>query len=178
MEMDDPESGATRHGMKKTKRPDDTFFVLNYSIIAVLNLVQFSLTTYGRHKLDTDYDHDDDLISNWDALKFCLAVACLTWVALLYGIIRRFSKYDFFPCFTMRKDWDQVVVQAIIWILQLSAAATQTAFVNDYFHCVVACDYLNRGSHDRNVAYAVFAWLLWLAWTPQLFWSLWDSRRR
>jgi hypothetical protein len=79
----------------------------------------------------------------------------------VYGIIRRFSEYDFFPCFALKKDWDQVVVQAIIWILQLSAAATQTAFVNDYFHCGVDCDYLNRGSHSRNVAYAVFAWLLW-----------------
>jgi hypothetical protein len=28
----------------------------------------------GRHKLDTDTDHDDLRFANWDALKFCLAV--------------------------------------------------------------------------------------------------------
>lgn len=50
MERDDPELGATQHGWKRTERPDDTFFVINYIIIAVLNLVQFSLTIYGMYR--------------------------------------------------------------------------------------------------------------------------------
>jgi hypothetical protein len=35
----------------------------------------------GRHKLDTDHDNGDYRFSNWDALKFCLAVVspdCVT----------------------------------------------------------------------------------------------------
>lgn len=64
------------------------------------------------------------------------------------------------------KKWDQVIANATIWILQLVAAADQTAFVNDYFHCVEVCDSLNSGSYSRNVAYAVFAWLLWYVRSP------------
>ena len=116
---------------------------------------------------------------------------------LAYGLIRRF-RAEWIPFFYSVKKWDQVIANATIWILQLVAAADQTAFVNDYFHCVEVCDSLNSGSYSRNVAYAVFAWLLWyvrspdrgaifqydaqmltlsrVAWTPQLVWSSWYSR--
>lgn len=156
---------------------DDRFFAINYIVIAVLNVAQFSLTIYGRHKLDTDYDHDDLAFANWNALYLCLAVACLTWVALAYGVIRRSDEHDqIIPCFAAANKWDQVIVNGIIWTLQLSAAATQTAFVSTYFHCVVTCNTLNTGSLRRNTAYEVLAWLLSVAWTPQFVWSLWYSR--
>jgi hypothetical protein len=139
----------------------------------------------GRHKLETDFDHIDYFLGNWDALKLCLAVvgsgivwsftdigiltlrdqACLTWVFLAYGIIRHFRD-EWIPFFAAAKKWDQVIANGIIWVLQLSAAATQTAFVNDYFHCEVECDSLNLGSISRNTAYAVFAWLLWCVKIP------------
>lgn len=85
--------------------------------------------------------------------------ACLTWIFLAYGIIRRY-RHGWVNFLATAKEWDQVVANFVIWALQLSAAATQTAFINDYFHCEVECDSLNEGSVHRNTAYAVFAWLL------------------
>jgi len=135
-----------------------------------------ALTGPGNHKLSTDTDHLDYYIGDWSALKFDLAVSCLTWLFLAYGLFRHFKGHLLPEWITSMYHWDKVIANIIILILQFSAAIDQTVFVTAYFHCDVECSRLNPGSTNRNVAYTVFAWLLVVAWLPQLIYSLYESR--
>ena len=84
----------------------------------------------------------------------------MTWVFLLYGLIRWFKPKSI-PYFESIRGWDRVIHTGIIWVLQLAAAAVQVGFVGKHLHCQEECAELNGGSRNRNIAYAVLAWLLW-----------------
>jgi len=178
LQMSDAENLQTSDPENPQKRAweEHKFFLTNYAIIFVLNLVQFCLTIYGNHKLNTDPDHVDYYIGDWSALKLDLAVSCLTWVFLAYGIFRHFWPELLSEHITSMHDWDKVFMDGVIWILQFSAAIDQTVFITAYFHCDVECSQLSSGSVNRNRAYTVFAWLLVAAWTLQLIYSLYSSR--